>query len=552
MSFTRLPHECVLPLALATRYLFFLSRRPISQSNRHFLARRLAGLQALVPRLAGRVPAELDDALRGVSALSPPSFGRRIGPLLEQLVPWLPPEEPPGVMTTSVAPSGFFDGARRVRVVFGPAIGIGDEILCGSLPAALRRAAPQAEIEVWSAYDGTWDARDASGRPCLYHDGAELAAALGGHAPAGAADVVVLADFEKPGLAHALAHEPAVERYVELSLGARTACALDLRRRVMHLFRPTLPPGANYYLHLRQTLRFLGAPEPPRAVPGLRAVPGAGRRARVFVTPFSSKYEPRETFWGRLLARLAAPRAAALRLVLDPGPNRSTERFATSLARALRGLAPAALEVELAGDGGRTLPLRAALDEIERADVVLCVDSFAAHAAPRAGRPTLVLATAGYESWRVPDGACFYFDPAAGAAAVAEGVDLALRALLPGDGPSPTQMLATGGGPRLRDAVAALESQLGARPEPPLEAFVAAYDEAFRAYHGALPELRSGPLEPLLRDAFYERLLPPAPPDAEGTPAELQADLRAHLRDQVERWWCTNLLRLLRRGAEAA
>jgi hypothetical protein len=543
----------VLPLALLTRYLFFLSRRPISRSNSHFLGRRLAALQALVPALARRVPAALDAPLGGVSALTPPAFGRRIGALLDALVPWLPPEEPPGMMTTGVAPAGFFDGARRLRVVFGPAIGIGDEILCAALPAALRRAAPRAEIEVWSAYDGIWE--EAGGgidRLCPYHDGAGLVAALGGRPPAGAADVIVLADFEKPGLMHALAHEPAVGRYVELSLGARTACALDLRARVMHLFRPTLPPGANHYLLLRQALRFLGAPDAPRPSPPACVVPRDGARARVFVTPFSSKYEPRETFWGRLLARIAAPRAAALRLVLDPGPNGTTARFAASLARALRGLAPAALEVEVAGDGGRTLPLRAALGEIERADVVLCADSFAAHAAPRAGRPTLVLATAGYESWRVPDGACFYFDPAAGAAAVAEGLEVALRVLLPADGACPAQALSTGGGPRLRAAVARLEELLDARPEPPLEPLVAAYDEAFRAYHGALPELRDGPLEPLLRDAFYERLLPPAPPGAAEAPAELHADLRAHLRDQIERWWCTNLLRLLRRDAAAA
>jgi hypothetical protein len=48
--------------------------------------------------------------------------------------------------------------------------------------------------------------------------------------------------------------------------------------------------------------------------------------------------------------------------------------------------------------------------ELRRADVAVCADSFVAHAAPRLGCSTLVVASPGLENWRVPSGHSYYFD----------------------------------------------------------------------------------------------------------------------------------------------
>jgi hypothetical protein len=60
-------------------------------------------------------------------------------------------------------------------------------------------------------------------------------------------------------------------------------------------------------------------------------------------------------------------------------------------------------------DAGR-LSLSGVFAELRRTEVALCADSFVAHAAPRYGCTTLVVASPGLENWRVPSGRSFYFD----------------------------------------------------------------------------------------------------------------------------------------------
>src|SRR5204862_312112 len=61
-------------------------------------------------------------------------------------------------------------------------------------------------------------------------------------------------------------------------------------------------------------------------------------------------------------------------------------------------------------DEAGKLSLPAVFAELRRADVALCADSFVAHAAPRLGCSTLVIASPGLENWRVPSSRSFYFD----------------------------------------------------------------------------------------------------------------------------------------------
>src|SRR5690242_8254796 len=79
---------------------------------------------------------------------------------------------------------------------------------------------------------------------------------------------------------------------------------------------------------------------------------------------------------------------------------------------------------------------------MEDAHAVICIDSFAAHAAPLFRCVTLVVGWAGLENWRIPGGPSFYFDRSAAVEAVAS----AMRHLLE----------TVGAGPRLTRGQAAL------------------------------------------------------------------------------------------------
>ena len=70
---SRSPRHAGLELTLLHRYLFFLSRRPISVANRHYLDQRLAGLRALAVQSREQGPSEASDVRE--SAPSDPDIG---------------------------------------------------------------------------------------------------------------------------------------------------------------------------------------------------------------------------------------------------------------------------------------------------------------------------------------------------------------------------------------------------------------------------------------------------------------------------------------------
>src|SRR5205823_422280 len=111
-----------------------------------------------------------------------------------------------------------------------------------------------------------------------------------------------------------------------------------------------------------------------------------------FVSPFSSKYDPSPRYWSTLVATLVPDDAGrSVRFVLDPGPNPTTRRFAADVARAAaaRSRQPAVAHTVAAPDRPGGLSLRGVFAELKRSHVVVCADSFAAHAGPRMGCTTL-------------------------------------------------------------------------------------------------------------------------------------------------------------------
>jgi hypothetical protein len=302
---------------LLSRYLFFLTQRPISRSNTHYALQRIHGMQALGPLLAEGGQEQLTTSIRLLQTLAPRNLYEVAERLQLTLLPFACAELPTTYISAEAPPPpDFLRSSNRIVLVLGPAIGIGDEIVVFPLSQWIKRANPDAHVTTLTAYEGLWDGVPGVDRLLTYPDHAALVDAIRGRGEAGTADLVVFVDFEYAELYRAIAAEPEVARYVELSLGARILTAVD--NRASWTYHQTLSAAyfRNVYDGFDELARRLGvAPDPAD-----RVEPDAGRvhdgELRVFVSPFSSKYEPSARYW-------STPAR-----VLDPGrrPTRSAVR----------------------------------------------------------------------------------------------------------------------------------------------------------------------------------------------------------------------------------
>lgn len=553
----RTPHldlapEHQLPFALLSHYLFFLTRRPISRSNLHYLESRLLGLKSLREELARAAVPEAETAVRLLAALQPASFPRLAPGLQLALLPFLHATAalPRDVVVAEGPPAGGLDGleggGRRVLLVLGPGIGIGDEIMLFPLPRWLREARPHCQVTVLTAYPGLWDRVLGVERALCYAGHLELLRALRGEPPYDGYDLHVLADFESPDLHNSICAEGRPDLFLELSIGHRSAWLVDNRRRWLHRIVHAPPYFENYYSGLHQVLRCLGlSPRAAGRFDGLvRCQDARPREAlRIFVSPFTSKYNPAQSYWHRLLGALAAgERERPLILALDAGKNAVTERFATALRRALAARVPAGVTVEVArSEGSCFLSLPGVFRELEAAHAVVCADSFASHAAPLFGCTTLVVATAGLENWRVPFAGSYYFR----AEDRVDEVGAAMRQVLGGAAAAQLSQAES----RLVDLGRRLEELFDAEPSDGA-AFHAAYRDFARTHRLVIAGLQRYPpeLAALLSDVEHQAAL--RSPEAEGDGGRAAPALMLHLRDQWERWQNTNLRKFLRRSSE--
>jgi hypothetical protein len=534
LSRGRLDPDLELPLTLLVRFMFFLSRRPISGSNRHFLERRVSGLRSLAGLIASSQDPLLEKASARLLTLTPLNLKRVATEVSGLLAPILPPSPASDVVRTQRPPAPELLGAaRRIRLILGPGIGIGDEIICLSLPGWLRTVAPEAEIHLLSTRPHLWSSVAGVSDSQSYANYADLVGALRGDGQP-PFEVVFLVDFERPGFSASISREPTGLRYIELSIGARTLSVFDGRSRLLHELSVSDGTIDNYYRFAEFALKWLGTQaslETRLNVLSRSRCPIGGERQTVFVSPFTSKYDPSEAAWGQLLrALLTDELAKSIHLVFDSGPNLTTERFAARLASATRD-SHSGVVCELASDdGSRTLSLGKALQQMQRARFTICADTFAAHAAPLAGCVTLVLAGHELENWRVPHAPVFYFDDSDAPKSIASGMRRVLAAAGLGVGPAPW----------LPPSARRLhETSLSLDTDP-----VQGYEACSQALREVLCELPDWPhdLQSLFADQTYRRLLPSLPQDV---PRDHMGDFLAHVQRRFDDWRNTNLSKYL-------
>ena len=543
--------ELRLPLALLSRYLFFLSRRPVSSSNFHYLQSRLDGLKSLRGALEADPSPVVADVIRRLETLHPPSF-KRLAPSLElALLPVFKADSglPRDVVVEDGPPRpDWIARLRRVLLVFGPGIGIGDELIFAPMPRWLRARKGDLEISTLSGYGNLWNRLYPDGRAFTYSTHREILGCLRGEPPFDGYDLVVFADFEAPELYRSIAAEGRLPLYLEISLGSRSAFLVDNRRRWLHRLHHITPYFENYYFALDHLLRALGISPVERFAPQIGGPP-AGRDggSTIFVSPFTSKYDPSKGYWGRLIQGVAPERGKVVNFVLDTGKNASTRRFAADLAKAVERRLPPGCTIRLAApDEGSNLSLGGVFDQLDASDMVICADSFAAHAGPLFGCAVLVVAKRGLEPWRAPYRRSFYFDGDKPVRETAASMRALAEDLSGGVGSAQAAARVTRAEARLGELTAELdrsfervsESSNGASALP-----LRQYAELVRLHQAVAKSTR--PLQDghaaLFRDSFAERpVRPPAAPDETAA-----APLALHLRDQFERWKNTNLAKYL-------
>src|SRR5271170_3004227 len=386
-----------LPLGFLSSYLFFLLRRPISSSNSHYLSQRIKGLKSLAPLLAASSSRQIQAIAQKLDSLQPANLSTIARDLQAQLVLAHKPRPLPGDYVVSNRPPGpsLFANVQRILLALCPAIGIGDEIIFFPVPASIKATWGEVNITVMSAYQGLWDRVDGVDNRIYYSTHHELLEMLQGHDENSLApfDLIIFGDFEKPGLAPLVCLEPGIQRYVEISLGAQYAAVVD---KSIGCFRSTsLMPEAqlSYYGTLDRLSEWLGieTPKIKRYKDVLQhELLAPSDTFRVFVSPFTSKYNPSLIYWSKVLSSLWLQCSQRrVEFVLDPGTNSATGRFSTALLKSAMAQSAPGVSYSIGGHGSRWLSLKGVFAEMEHCHAVLCADSFAAHAGPLFGCTTM-------------------------------------------------------------------------------------------------------------------------------------------------------------------
>jgi ADP-heptose:LPS heptosyltransferase len=449
------------------------------------------------------------------------------------------------IVSTQPPPPAVAD-ARRMLLILGPAIGVGDEIVTFPLASWLKARNPPLHLTVLSGYSGLWNRVANVDRLLHYDDHHELIRAMRGEL-AGQCDILALVDFEKPQLVAPLCAEAGVPVYLELSLGAQSAFVVDNQRRRVHgMPRPTEHVD-NYYRGLRQMAEWIGlhpSADSTRVITR-RPPERVGRGFRLFVSPFTSKHDPSAAYWSRLAASLVRPAPAKpVEVVFDPGPNLTTERFGALVLRSAAARSSAGVSFSLASSGGqRTLGLAEVFDALEHCDAVICTDSFAAHAAALFQVPTFVVAGTGLENWRVPAPLVYYFDLDAPTEAVAAAMRYVLARWAPSVfGAVEESRLISRTCRHLDSATREAASRLDAAARGGNGGWSEAHAQLAAAIAEAVDTFAAWPADAatLLRDADYRR---PWRTAGEGD-SPLDPEVMRHARGALDWWENTNLRKL--------
>ncbi|MFD2232816.1 hypothetical protein [Phaeospirillum tilakii] len=289
---------------------------------------------------------------------------------------------------------------ETVLLVFGPALGFGDEIASVDFATHLAQAFPHARFEVYSAHPALWrlipwvaEAVETNGNPL------NAIARVDGVVSGGRRGLIVFVNFT--GLDMHLGYTGGNHRcgVLEVAIGRgqlwfmagpdapiQTGVALD----------PLRPNNRSSLATLAARL-LGGAPGPSRPALALPPAPKDGDRPlTILVNPLTSKnIILGEGDWAHLVLPPLSHRAAIgpVEIVVHAGMTAESLHYAGLVAQAMRGRAPRSVSVRLLAlaERDKDAAFHGVLDAMRGSDLVIGIDTFSSHLAALVGTPCLSL-----------------------------------------------------------------------------------------------------------------------------------------------------------------
>jgi len=410
-------------LHLIWNYQAILSHRPIDRGNRAYLAALVEASKALAQSLdsSGRRGASLaldrlQTALRAQNVVNAQVVSRNILPLIRACAP------DAGERTSNHdlylnRTDKPLRAADELIVIFGPGLGLGDEIACLQFVRQLTARFDAGRTTIFSCYPGLWPllmpkvrSRHYWANPLRPFRAVRLSSSM-------RSLLVVAIDFDGNGLHHAVLPRAEPIDVLEISIGLRRGWL----RRGDSAWLEIVETSATREVGNYEWLHGIGAVLDPDAKPRpvweslvAERPKRKGGVPTIFLNPLSSKPVPWQARdWTTIFRQLslAVGTDERIQVWVYPGVDDASAADARSIAASL-GRLP---HVDAGVWSSSLTPfngIRATGRELSRADVCLTIDTFTAHLATLLRVPTVVMALKDNRAFWVPSPWSFYVLPA--------------------------------------------------------------------------------------------------------------------------------------------
>jgi hypothetical protein len=402
---------------LLRAYESVLALRPLLVGNQDFLELLLSSCKALgrlVEDGSPDMPAQLASLL--ASWLSRQN-GANARETAAEIVRVIDDHEGASHRTSSLflrglAPLEHEYGA--VSIVFGPGIGLGDEVTFAQLVRSVVDAYPRARVSIYTLYPGLWRSLVPRVREQPYR-GDPLRPFCGiVDPPVRGRQLVVFADFDLFEISTRVLAARPWRDVVELALGRAEARFVGGTSPWVRYEEFCSSAHNNYAVVRAFAERLFPRPQPRLAWdPIARPRFHVRSRRRLIVNPFSSKPLPlAPEDWARFVAatrrQLTTP--AAVDAIVYPGLSNRTHAYAAASVELMTDSGTHARTLG-SGDASAINPFDALprlVVALRHADLCLTLDTFTAHLAPLLGVPTIVVAYADNTRFWAPGDWCFH------------------------------------------------------------------------------------------------------------------------------------------------
>jgi hypothetical protein len=312
---------------------------------------------------------------------------------------------------------------HTINVIFGPALGLGDQIAFFFLLQRLRKYCSRSQLTIFTLYPNLWrhllpDAREVAYRQSPLRPFEALQRNYRMRRPT--RELVLIADFDCFNLHARVIPKSSSRDILEISLGRQAVWCYHCDSPWIRVedFSQSQPSENNYCILSKISERLMpqqGVLSPWEAICGVPVSPMIDGKKVILLNPFTSKdYSLKATDWYHLLKKIQTlvPKEMSLEVRVLPGLNNESRLHANEIVTLCRrGLKSLRAQV-LGGEGGKPLTAYnafARLAEVLRGvDICLTVDTFTAHLAPLHGVITVVVTHRNNRSFWVPSLWSFY------------------------------------------------------------------------------------------------------------------------------------------------